>query len=81
MSKLEKLIQKILSGKPISYEEAETFLLRIGFKVKSRGSHHVFTKEGYKKNISIKKRNELFPYQMQLLEEVIEFYEKTKNKN
>ncbi len=82
MSKFEKLKLKIKNGQAISYEEAESFLLKLGFKVRSPGSSHfIFWKEGYEKNISIKKRSQLLPYQVRLLEEVLINYEKnTKNK-
>ena len=76
MSKFEKLKQKIRDGHSISYDEAENFLLKIGFAVRVRGSHHVFSKDGYEKNISIKKRSQLMAYQMRLLEEVLEDEEK-----
>jgi predicted RNA binding protein YcfA (HicA-like mRNA interferase family) len=63
MSKFEKIKQKIKNGQSVSYEEAESVLLKLGFDVRSRGSHHVFSKDGYEKNISIKKRSELLPYE------------------
>lgn len=72
MSKFDKLKQKIRNGQSISYEEAEAFLQKLGFSVRSSGSHHVFFKDGYEKNISIKKRPQLLPYQMRLLEEVLQ---------
>jgi len=75
MSRFEKLKAKIREGKPISYEEAETVLFRIGFHMKSRGSHHNFRKDGYPKNIAIAKRSQLLPYQMQLILEALEYYE------
>lgn len=57
MSNFDKLRMKIKNGQEISYNEAEKILLKIGFTVRSRGgSHHVFSKEGYDKTISIKKR-------------------------
>ncbi len=61
MSKIEKLIQKILNGQSTSYEEAEKLLIRLGFDLNIRGSHHVFRKNGYLKTISIKRRAELLP--------------------
>ncbi len=76
MTKREKLIQKINDGIAISYDEAENLLLSLGFSVRSRGSHHIFYKDGYEKNISIKKRSELLPYQMRLMQEVLANYEK-----
>lgn len=80
MSKLEKLKLKIKNGQSISYQEAELLLIKLGFIHKTRGgSHHVFTKDGYPKNISIKKRNELLTYQMRLIEEALDYYEKNKD--
>jgi predicted RNA binding protein YcfA (HicA-like mRNA interferase family) len=58
MSKIQKLIEKILEGKTtVSYTEAETLLLKLGFKIGIRGSHHVFRKNEYPRNISIKRRS------------------------
>ena len=41
MSKLEKLIEKILGDRDISYDEAETLLLKLGFQLEVRSSHHI----------------------------------------
>ena len=41
MSKLEKLIEKVFAGRNVSYNEAEIMLLRLGFKVEVKGSHHI----------------------------------------
>jgi len=71
MSKLEKLIEKILVGRSVSYKDAELLLLKLGFEVEVSGSHHVFRRCGYPTNVSIKKRKELFPYQLRLLQEVL----------
>lgn len=80
MSKFEKLKLKIKNGQAISYEEAEGFLLKLGFKVRSTGSSHfVFWKVGYEKNLSIKKRPQLLPYQIRLIEEVLNNYEKEEH--
>ena len=76
MSKFEKLKQKIRSGQSLSYKEAELFLLKLGFNVRSKGSHHVFSKDGYYKNISIKKCPQLLSYQINLLVEALEIAEK-----
>lgn len=78
MSKFEKLKLKIKNGQSISYEEAETCLLKLGFIVRSKGSHHVFAKDGYCKNISIKKCPRLLTYQMNLIAEAIEAMEKNE---
>ncbi len=71
MSKKEKLIQKILTGKNITYKDAENILLQLGFQLKMRGSHHNFRKTGYNKTISIKKRPQLLAYQVEDLKEVL----------
>lgn len=76
MTKLDKLRQKIKNGQDISFEEAQGWLIKMGFQMRAPGSSHfVFWKEGYNKTISLKKRSQLYPYQIQLLQEVIKFYE------
>jgi len=76
MGKFEKIKLKIKNGQSISYEEAENFLLTLGFKMRSPGSSHfIFWKKGYEKNISLKKRSQLLPYQIRMLEEVVKNYE------
>jgi predicted RNA binding protein YcfA (HicA-like mRNA interferase family) len=75
MSKFEKLVEKILNGKNISYQEAENVLLSLGFQLRTRGSHHNFRKQGYHKTISIKKRTQLFDYQVDDLKEVLRDHE------
>ena len=71
MGKKEKLIQKILEGRDVSYDEAESLLLKLGFDIDIRGSHHIFRKKGYSTNISIKRRSQLLPYQINDLKEVL----------
>lgn len=79
MSKFEKIIQKIKNGQSVSFEEAENLLFKLGFKMRSPGSSHfIFWKEGYGKNISLKKRSQLLPYQIRMLEEVVKSYEQNK---
>ena len=71
LRKIEKLIEKILAGGNVSYDDAERILLRLGFKLEIKGSHHIFRKEGYERNISLKRRSQLLPYQIELLKEVL----------
>jgi predicted RNA binding protein YcfA (HicA-like mRNA interferase family) len=71
MSKIDKLIQKILNGKNVSYQEAENLLLNLGFQLKIRGSHYNFRKPGYAKTIVIKRRKLLYDYQIDDLKEVL----------
>lgn len=71
MSKLQKLIEKILEGRTVSYDEAEKLLIQLGFKIRTKGSHHVFFKDNYLKNVSIKRRSQLLTYQIRELKEVL----------
>jgi len=71
MSKVDKLIQKILEGRQTSYEDAERILLFLGFDLEICSSHHIFRKKGYKSNISIKKRSQLQKYQIKDLREAL----------
>ncbi len=71
MTSKQKLINKILNQSSISYDEAEKILFTLGFELNIRGSHHIFRKMGFEKNISLKKRSELLPYQVKLLKEVL----------
>ena len=74
MSKFEKLIKKILDGQSVSYKEAETLLLELGFELRVRGSHHVFSGPHHARNVSLKSRSQLLPYQIRLLQEVLKDY-------
>ncbi|MGK5595687.1 MAG: hypothetical protein ACSNEK_10080 [Parachlamydiaceae bacterium] len=71
MSKLEKLIKKIVNGESVTYSEAEKILFRLGFSLEIKGSHHIFRKKAYSRNISLKKRSELLLYQLEMLQEVL----------
>jgi|694.fasta_scaffold06037_12 predicted RNA binding protein YcfA (HicA-like mRNA interferase family) len=49
MSKFDKLKEKIKNKQSVSYKEAESVLVKLGFTVRSKGSHHIFSKDGYYK--------------------------------
>lgn len=72
MSKLEKLIEKVLNGKNITYDDAEHLLMYLGFTLKIKASHHIFRKPQYHRVISLKKRPQLLKYQIDDLKEVLE---------
>ena len=49
MSQYEKLVQQILSGRQdnsILFSEAVSIMIKLGFSLRKKGSHHIFTKEG-----------------------------------
>ncbi|HEX8348403.1 MAG TPA: type II toxin-antitoxin system HicA family toxin [Hymenobacter sp.] len=68
MSKLEKLLIKILRGASdtnIGFNELRTLLLRLGFEERIRGSHHILTKEGVEEILNIQpKEGKAKPYQV-----------------
>lgn len=78
MGSYEKLIQQVLNGKKVSYKDAERILLNLGFELEIRGSHHTFRKDGFRQNISLKRRPELLSYQLKLLQEVLEEHDYEK---
>lgn len=76
MTKRQKIIQKIKDKRDISFEEAENLLLSLGFKKKVKGSHNVFRKEGEIKHLTLTKKSQLKKYQVELLKEFLENYER-----
>jgi predicted RNA binding protein YcfA (HicA-like mRNA interferase family) len=71
VSSFDKLIAQVLSGKNLSYKDAERILFKLHFELSVSGSHHIFRKDGYARAVSIKKRPELLGYQVKLLQEVL----------
>lgn len=56
MSSVEKIVDKILSGKSdhnIDFNDFKKFIIYFGFKERIRGSHHVYTKAGIREIINI----------------------------
>ena len=56
MSKLQKLIQLVLSGQSdgnIGFNELCNLLIKYGFEQRVRGSHHVFHKTGVNEIINL----------------------------
>lgn len=71
MTVTDKLISKIFNNGQISYQDAEKILLNLGFQLKTTGSHHIFRKNGYQHNITLKRRPQLLMYQLKQLKEVL----------
>jgi hypothetical protein len=67
MGKHEKFLLKILSGssdRNIDFEDLCNFLKRLGFAEYTRGSHHMFRREGSKAK----------PYQIKQVRNIIQRY-------
>lgn len=79
MGKLEKLIDKILSGssdKNIDFKELVNLLLSLGFTERVEGSHHIFYKENIDEIINIQaKGSKAKAYQVKQVRNLIVKYQ------
>jgi len=75
MNKYEKLLLKVLSGTSdanISFNDLCGLVKRFGFEERTRGSHHVFRKEGIEEKINIQKDDDKAkPYQVRQVRALI----------
>jgi len=58
MGKYQKLLFQILEGSSdtnIAFDDLRRLLLRLGFVERTRGSHHVFRKEGIEEKINLQR--------------------------
>ena len=75
MSKKDKLNQKILEGRNISFEEADKVLIKAGFiadSPQSGSSHITYRKQGKIQVTLVRNRKELKPYQIKMIQEAIQ---------
>ena len=75
MRRDEDLRQKILVGRSdanIGFEELRTWLLRLGFTERVRGSHHIFRREGVRELINLQRDGrQAKPYQVRQIRQAI----------
>jgi len=78
MSKLEKLRSQVISGRAdanIAFADLRRLLLRLGFAERTRGSHHVFSREGIEERINLQESGaKAKPYQVKQVRAVIVKY-------
>lgn len=78
MSKLEKLLSQVVSGRAdanIAFADLRRLLLRLGFNERTRGSHHVFSREGIEERINVQESgSKAKPYQVKQVRAVIVKY-------
>ena len=81
MGKDEKLLTKILCGlsdSNIDFEELRGLLLRLGFDERTRGSHHVFRRDGIVELVNLQcSGSQAKPYQVKQVRAVIVKYRLT----
>jgi hypothetical protein len=75
MSKYEKLLFKVLGGTSdanISFNDLRGLVKRFGFEERTRGSHHVFRKEGIEEKINLQRDDDKAkPYQVRQVRALI----------
>jgi predicted RNA binding protein YcfA (HicA-like mRNA interferase family) len=75
MSKLEKILYKVLQGtsdKNIPFKDLKSLMLALGFKERIKGSHHIYTKDGILEILNLQpKDSKSKPYQVKQVREVI----------
>jgi predicted RNA binding protein YcfA (HicA-like mRNA interferase family) len=73
-----KLILKILSGNAdanISFQQLVQLLLNMGFDLRTKGSHHIFRKDGITEKINLQEDgNKAKPYQVKQVRDIIVKY-------
>ena len=74
MTKFDKLIQKILNEKDVTFEEGRKVLLSLGYSEnapKSGSSHITYRKNGQEKITLVKTQKPLKPYLVKLIKGAI----------
>ncbi len=78
MGREEKLLFRILSGLSdanIAFDELREFLKGLGFEERTRGSHHLFRREGVAELINLQRDGaKAKPYQVRQVRNVIVKY-------
>ncbi|MBI4208129.1 MAG: type II toxin-antitoxin system HicA family toxin [Deltaproteobacteria bacterium] len=75
MSKVDKVLERVLRGTSdanISFSEMCQLLIRLGFAERTKGSHHIFTKEGMEEILNLQpKGSQAKSYQVKQVRSVI----------
>jgi predicted RNA binding protein YcfA (HicA-like mRNA interferase family) len=78
MSEFEKMLLKILRGgsdQNISFDGLCNLLENLGFDMRIKGSHHIFTREGVLEIVNLQpKKGKAKPYQVKQVRKLIVFY-------
>ena len=78
MAKYAKLLDTILRGTAdanIRFDDLHRLLLRLGFEVRIRGSHHIFRKKGVDAKLNLQRDGDKAkPYQVRQVRAIIVQY-------
>lgn len=79
MSKYDKLLFKILSGRSdsnVAFSELMQLLQRLEFEVRIRGDHHIFTRHDVSEIINLQPKSAMAkPYQVKQVRDLIIRYQ------
>jgi predicted RNA binding protein YcfA (HicA-like mRNA interferase family) len=79
MTAREKLLERILRGTSdanVSFDSLCSLLERLGFEVRVRGGHHIFTRTGVDEILNLQPKGSLAkPYQVKQVRNVILKYQ------
>jgi hypothetical protein len=83
MSKIYKLLQKIIQGNDflnIRFDELCSLLIHLGFEERTKGSHHIFSKNGMDEIINVQSiGSSAKPYQVKQVRQIIIKYNLQRN--
>lgn len=72
---MDKVLEKVLCGTAdnnIGFTDMCNLLMRLGFSERTKGDHHIFTREGVEEILNIQPRgHEAKPYQVKQVRRVI----------
>ena len=75
MGNYAKLVRAILLGRSdanIGFDELRNLLLKLGFDERTRGSHHIFRRDGIEERINLQRDGgKAKPYQMRQVRAVL----------
>ena len=75
MGKIDKLIFKILRGNSdsnIGFDEIKNLLIRLGFDLRVKGSHHIFRRAGVEEKINLQSDGaKAKPYQVKQIRAIL----------
>jgi predicted RNA binding protein YcfA (HicA-like mRNA interferase family) len=78
VGKNEELRLRILQGKSdanVSFDDLRHFLLWLGFEERTRGSHHMFRRQGVRELINLQREgSKAKPYQVRQVRQVLVRY-------
>ena len=84
MTKHQKFLKRLMSGQAdtgIAFDELCSLLQRLGFALRVRGDHHIFTRDGMIEIINLQPSGSLAkPYQVKQVRNLLRKYQLSEEK-